>query len=84
MKTDKHTYPTVAFGDVVKLNTDRIADPLAAGIERYVGIGHMEPEDSRIPIQSPAVGGTIVTRCGDQAPWRHCGPRESRTGGCDA
>lgn len=41
--SDKTTWPRVHFGDVVKLNTDRIADPAAAGIERYVGIEHIEP-----------------------------------------
>jgi len=34
------TYSLVKFGDVVRFNTNRIADPLAAGIERYVGLEH--------------------------------------------
>ncbi len=29
------------FGDVVRLNTDRIPDPLAAGVERCVGLEHI-------------------------------------------
>jgi len=33
------------FGDLVHLNTDRIADPLAAGIERYVELNHIEPKN---------------------------------------
>ena len=45
---DESLWPRVKFGDVVKLNTDRIADPAAEGIERYVGIEHIEPEDLRI------------------------------------
>lgn len=32
----------VRFGDVVRLNRDRITDPLAEGVERYVGIEHIE------------------------------------------
>ena len=44
----KPDWPLVKFGDVVKLNTDRCADPVAEGIERYVGLEHIEPEDLRI------------------------------------
>jgi len=33
------------FSDLVHLNTDHIADPLAAGIERFVGLEHIEPEN---------------------------------------
>lgn len=36
------------FGDLVHLNTDRIPDPLAAGVERYVGLEHIEPENLHI------------------------------------
>ena len=36
------------FGDVVRLSTTRIADPLAAGVERYVGLEHITPEDLHI------------------------------------
>jgi type I restriction enzyme, S subunit len=36
------------FSDLVHLNTDRIADPLAAGIERFVGLEHIEPENLHI------------------------------------
>lgn len=36
------------LSDVVHLNTDRIADPLAAGIERFVGLEHIEPENLHI------------------------------------
>jgi type I restriction enzyme S subunit len=41
-------WPRVKFGDVVRLNSERIPDPAAAGIERYVGIEHIEAEDLRI------------------------------------
>lgn len=36
------------FADLVHLNTDRIADPLAAEIERFVGLEHIEPENLHI------------------------------------
>lgn len=38
----------VKFGDVVRLCTERSIDPVSAGIERYVGLEHMEPSDLRI------------------------------------
>lgn len=38
----------VKFGDVVQLSKARCADPLAAGVERYVGLEHLEPGDLRI------------------------------------
>ena len=38
----------VRFGDVVKLNKVRCANPAAEGIERYVGLEHIEPEDLRL------------------------------------
>lgn len=44
----KTNWTQVKFGDVVRLNTDRITDPAAEGIERYVGLDHIEPEDLRI------------------------------------
>jgi restriction endonuclease S subunit len=47
-RTLKPGWTRVKFGDVVRLNTDRIADPTAASIERYVGLEHIEPEDLRI------------------------------------
>jgi type I restriction enzyme S subunit len=36
------------FGDVVRLWKARSQDPLADGIERYVGLEHLEPGDLRI------------------------------------
>ncbi|MDD5390363.1 MAG: restriction endonuclease subunit S [Gallionellaceae bacterium] len=38
----------VKFGEVVRLSKARCADPLAEGIERYVGLEHLEPGDLRI------------------------------------
>lgn len=38
----------VKLGDVVRLSKARCADPLAEGVERYVGLEHLEPGDLRI------------------------------------
>ncbi|MBN2003161.1 MAG: type I restriction endonuclease subunit S [Anaerolineae bacterium] len=57
----KPGWPRVRFGDVVRLNTDRCADPAAAGIERYVGLEHIEPEDLRIRRWGSVAEGTTFT-----------------------
>lgn len=38
----------VKFGGVVRLCTERCPDPAASGIERYVGLEHIEPGNLRI------------------------------------
>lgn len=38
----------VKFGDVVRLSKDRAANPEAEGIERYVGLEHIDPDDLQI------------------------------------
>ena len=38
----------VKFGYVVQLSKARCADPLAEGVERYVGLEHLESGDLRI------------------------------------
>ena len=58
---DKSLWPRVHFGDVVTLNRDRIADPVADGIERYVGIEHIEPEDLRVRSWGLVADGTTFT-----------------------
>ena len=60
-KTLKPGWKMVKFGDVVRLNTDRIADPLAAGIERYVGLEHITPEDLHIHSWGLVAKGTTFT-----------------------
>lgn len=58
MKADR---TRVSFGDVVKLNKDRVTDPAGEGIERYVGIEHIEPEDLRIHSWGLVADGTTFT-----------------------
>jgi type I restriction enzyme S subunit len=48
---DKNVKPgwrRTKFGDVVQLSKARSQDPLTDGIERYVGLEHLEPGDLRI------------------------------------
>ena len=47
-KSLKPGWLKVKFGDVVRLSKARCADPLAEGIERFVGLEHLEPGDLRI------------------------------------
>lgn len=49
------------FGDVVRLSKARCADPLAEGIERYVGLEHMEPGDLRIRTWGNVADGVTFT-----------------------
>lgn len=58
MKTE---WKQVKFGEVVKLNNERVADPEAEGVERYVGIEHIEPEDLRIRSWGLVAEGTTFT-----------------------
>lgn len=51
----------VKFGDVVMLNKERCANPLEAGIERYVGLEHIEPDDLRIRRWGIVAEGTTFT-----------------------
>lgn len=51
----------VKFGDVVRLSKARSKDPLADGIERYVGLEHLEPGDLRIRSWGSVVDGVTFT-----------------------
>ena len=44
----KKNWRKVKFGDVVRLSKERCANPLAEGVERFVGLEHLEPGDLRI------------------------------------
>jgi type I restriction enzyme, S subunit len=59
--SDRTTWQQVKFGDVVRLSTDRCTDPTAEGIERYVGLEHIEPEDLRICRWGQVADGTTFT-----------------------
>ena len=51
----------VRFGDVVRLSKARSQDPLADGIERYVGLEHLEPGDLRIRSWGSIADGVTFT-----------------------
>ena len=51
----------VKFGEVVRLSKARSQDPLADGIERYVGLEHLEPGDLRIRAWGNVAEGTTFT-----------------------
>ncbi|MDT4330722.1 restriction endonuclease subunit S [Methylomonas sp. MS20] len=51
----------VKFGEVVRLSKARCADPLAEGVERYVGLEHLEPGDLRIRSWGNVAEGTTFT-----------------------
>lgn len=43
LDVDKSTWTQVAFGDVIDSITDRVDDPSKAGVDRYVGLEHLDP-----------------------------------------
>lgn len=60
-KTLKPGWRWVKFGDVVHLSKARSQDPLADGIERYVGLEHIEPGDLRIRSWGSVADGVTFT-----------------------
>lgn len=51
----------VAFGDVVKLSRERSSDPEGDGLERYVGLEHIDPGDLKIRRWGDITDGTTFT-----------------------
>lgn len=51
----------VKFGDVVRLSKERCSDPVADGIERFVGLEHIQPGDLRIRSWGDIGTGTTFT-----------------------
>jgi len=60
-KTLNPGWRRVKFGDVVRLSKARSQDPLADGIERYVGLEHLEPGDLRIRSWGSVADGVTFT-----------------------
>ncbi len=60
-KSLKPGWRQVKFGDVVQLLKARSQDPLADGIERYVGLEHLEPGDLRIRSWGNVADGVTFT-----------------------
>ncbi len=60
-KSLKPGWRQVKFGDVVQLSKARSQDPLADGLERYVGLEHLEPGDLRIRSWGNVADGVTFT-----------------------
>lgn len=43
LNLEKSTWKRVAFGDVIDSITDRVDNPSEAGVDRYVGLEHLDP-----------------------------------------
>ena len=61
VKVMKPGWRRVKFGDVVRLSKARSKDPMADGIERYVGLEHLEPGDLRIRSWGSVADGVTFT-----------------------
>jgi type I restriction enzyme S subunit len=61
IKSLKPGWRQVKFGYVVQLSKARSQDPLADGIERYVGLEHLEPGDLRIRSWGNVADGVTFT-----------------------
>jgi len=57
----KKEWTRVAFGDVVRLSRERASDPESDGLERYVGLEHIEPNDLKIRRWGHIADGTTFT-----------------------
>ena len=57
----KPGWTRVAFGDVVRLERERVPDPEAAGFTRYVGLEHIDPGDLTIRRWGNVAEGTTFT-----------------------
>lgn len=57
----KPGWKRVKFGDVVRLSKTRSKDPLADGLERYLGLEHLEPGDLRIRRWGDVADGVTFT-----------------------
>ena len=57
----KPGWTLVAFGDVVRRSTERSSNPEAAGVDRYVGLEHLNPGELTIRRWGDVGGGTTFT-----------------------
>jgi len=55
------TWKRVKFGEVVRLNKETCKDPASAGIERVIGLEHLEPGDLRVRSWGDVADGTTFT-----------------------
>jgi type I restriction enzyme S subunit len=57
----KTGWKPVKFGEVVRLSKARSKDPLSDGLERFVGLEHLQPGDLRIRSWGDVADGTTFT-----------------------
>ena len=57
----KPGWQRVKFGEVVRLNKETCKDPEAAGINRVIGLEHLEPGDLRVRSWADVAGGTTFS-----------------------
>ena len=57
----KPGWQRVKFGEVVRLNKETCNDPAAAGLERVIGLEHLEPGDLRVRFWADVADGTTFT-----------------------
>lgn len=57
----KANWHKVKFGEVARLSKTRCQDPLAEGVERFVGLEHLEPGDLRIRSWGNVADGVTFT-----------------------
>jgi hypothetical protein len=60
---DRTGWTRVRFGDVVENVNDTVRSPQAAGIERFVGLEHLEPGSLHVQTWGSVSDGTTFTRC---------------------
>lgn len=59
---DKVNWPMMRFGDVVEAVNETERDPQAAGLERFIGLEHLEPGSLHIREWGNVADGTTFTR----------------------
>ena len=57
----KPGWQRVKFGEVVRLNKETCKDPVAAGINRVIGLEHLEPGDLRVRSWADVADGTTFS-----------------------
>lgn len=57
----KPGWQRVKFGEVVRLNKETCKDPESAGIERVIGLEHLEPGDLRVRSWADVADGTTFS-----------------------
>lgn len=62
LEIDKSSWTKVKLGDVVREARETVKDPAAGGIDRIVGLEHLEPESLHIKTWGALTDGTTFTK----------------------